>query len=304
MSTPSRVAVVGSANLDIVVAVHHHPIRGETVLGGDHLLAPGGKGANQAVAAARLGAQVVFVGAVGADSAGETLTTSLTDAGVDTTHLRSRPGVPSGIALITVDEDGDNAIVVSPGANAHLTPDDVALAASDLSSSDVMLLQLETPIATVIAAAQTETARVVLDPAPAPSEPLPDELLRAIDVLVPNETELAALTDLDAPPEHMDDVVAAAQSLDVPVVIVTLGERGAVIVTDEKAEHVPAPNVTPVDTTAAGDAFRAALGVELGQGRSLVDAVRFAVRVGAATTLRSGAQPSLPTRAELEDLLA
>jgi ribokinase len=304
MSAPSQVAVVGSANLDIVVPVHHHPVRGETVLGGDHLLAPGGKGANQAVAAARLGANVIFVGAVGTDSAGETLTASLVDAGVDTTHLRSKPDVPSGIALITVDKDGDNAIVVSSGANAHVSQKDVADAASELRSSDVLLLQLETPIDTVIAAAQVETVRVVLDPAPAPSEPLPAALLQAIDVLVPNETELAALAGLDTPPEAIEDVVMAARILQVPVVIVTMGARGAVIVTDGKSEHVPAPSVTPVDTTAAGDAFRAALGVELGRGHALVDAVRFAVRVGAATTLRIGAQPSLPTRAEVEDLLA
>lgn len=304
MNASSQVAVVGSANLDIVVPVHHHPVRGETVLGGDHLLAPGGKGANQAVAAALLGARVMFVGAVGADSAGETLTASLKDAGVDTTHLHSKEEVPSGIALITVDDGGDNAIVVSPGANAHLSPEDIAHAATDLSSSDVLLLQLETPLATVIAGATTQTACVVLDPAPAPREPLPAELLRAVDILVPNETELAALAGLDSPPEAIADIAAAARSLDVPAVIVTLGARGAVIVEADRIEHVPAPKVAPIDTTAAGDAFRAALGVELGQGRSLTEAVHFAVRVGAATTLRIGAQPSLPTRADVEDLLA
>ncbi|NNC79032.1 MAG: ribokinase [Acidimicrobiales bacterium] len=304
MTDAAVVAVVGSANLDIVVPVPHHPARGETVLGGDHLLVPGGKGANQAVAASRLGADVVFVGAVGADSSGETLTLSLTDAGVGTEHLHTIAETPSGIALITVDADGDNAIVVSPGANGHLNPIHVARAGTVIGAANVLLLQLETPLDTVLTAATSGAACVVLDPAPAPSSPLPEELLRAVDVIVPNETELAALTDRTVVPTTLEEIEEVARTLPVPIVIVTLGARGAMIITDETAEHVPAPSVDAIDTTAAGDAFRAALGVEMAIGRPLIDAVRFAVRVGAATTRRPGAQPSLPARDEVEGLLS
>lgn len=296
------IAVVGSANLDIVVPVPHHPAPGETVLGGDHSQIPGGKGANQAVGAARLGSSVSFIGCVGDDPAGGVLRESLERAGVGTGALRVAMGAPSGIALITVDRDGDNAIVVSPGANSILSPADIRQHA-DLLHDTVTLLQLEIPLETTIAAAQASTGIAILDPAPAPPEGLPDQLLAAVDIVAPNETELALLAGREVNADDLDDVIDAARSLLVDNVVVTLGSRGAMVVGDVTA-HVPAPSVRAVDTTAAGDAFRAALGTELARGRDLVDAAAFAVRVGAATTLRFGAQPSLPTAAEVNERLS
>ena len=302
MTTPLVLAVAGSANLDLVVEVDHHPVTGETVLGGDHARIPGGKGANQAVAAARLGMEVAFIGRIGDDAAGEQLRDSLADAQVELTHLSVDPEAPSGIAMIGVDRSGDNAIIVSPGANARLQPAHVAAADGLLQQAAGLLLQLETPLDTVLAAAEAATGIVVLDPAPA--QPLPAELLAAIDVLVPNETELALLSGQTVDPDDVESVVAAARSLGVATVVVTLGAAGAVVVTASSATEIPAPAVSPVDTTAAGDAFRAALAIGLVSGDTPETAAAFAVRVGAAATLRAGAQPSLPTRSELEDLLS
>lgn len=296
------ITVVGSANLDIVVPVPHHPTRGETVLGGDHSQIPGGKGANQAVAAARLGADVTFVGCVGDDTAGITLRQSLDDSGVDTSRLNVATGVPSGIALIAVGPDGDNTIVVSPGANARLSPDDITRHTSSLHDT-VTLLQLEIPLETTIRAATTATGVVILDPAPAPADGLPGELFAAIDILAPNETELALLAKRPIDQSNLDDVIDAARSLAVETVVVTLGSRGALVV-GEVTAHIPAPAVEAIDTTAAGDAFRAALATQVARDRNIVDSASFAARVGAATTLRFGAQPSLPAADELDDLLS
>lgn len=299
--TPS-VCIVGSANLDIVVPVPHHPATGETVLGGDHSQIPGGKGANQAVAASRLGGAAIFVGRVGDDPAGDTLRQALVSSGVEVAQLSTTPSVPSGIALITVDEGGDNAIVVSPGANALVSPEDVA-AASEALNATATLLQLEIPIDSVLAAARQAAGLVILDPAPAPAEGLPDELLAAVDIVVPNETELAILARRSVDSTDLEALESAARSLRTERVVVTLGSQGALVVDGESATHIPAPQVEVVDTTAAGDAFRAALAVELSSGASLVDAATLAVRVGAATTLSFGAQPSLPTRDEVARLL-
>lgn len=296
------IVVAGSANLDIVVTVPHHPVRGETVLGGDHVRVPGGKGANQAVAAARLGGTVAFVGRVGNDGAGAELRGSLDDAGVNTIDLQETAAVPSGIAMISVGPDGDNAIIVSPGANHHLSPRDIEQA-SALVDADVLLLQLEVPIETNLAAAHRCSGMVIVDPAPAPADGLPAELLAAADLIIPNESELSILAGRAVDPHDPDDVVDAAQGLATSAVIVTLGDQGAMVVGDS-VEHVRAPVITPVDTTAAGDAFRAAIGVAIDNGVDLVEATRWAVRVGAATALRFGAQPSLPTRSEVEDRLS
>ena len=296
------ITVVGSANLDIVVPVPHHPTQGETVLGGDHSQIPGGKGANQAVAAARLGSDVTFIGCIGDDSAGIALRESLEGSGVDTSRLKLTSGAPSGIALITVGPDGDNTIVVSPGANAHLTPNDVMNCSSSLRDT-VTLLQLEIPLETTICAARAATGIVILDPAPAPAEGLPSELLEQIDIIAPNETELALLAKRRIDPADLDDIIDAARSLAVETVVVTLGRRGALVVGDVTA-HLPAPEVTAIDTTAAGDAFRGALATRIALGRSVVDSAAYATRAGAATTLRFGAQPSLPTADEVDELLS
>lgn len=303
MATPASITVVGSANLDIVVNVEHHPTTGETVLGGDHQLFPGGKGANQAVASALLGADVNFIGMVGSDDAGRTLRSSLEAAGVNTDGLQSAEGSPSGIALITVDSNGDNAITVSPGANALV---DRALLDTHVSSfaAAVVQLQLEIPIDAVTYAAQQSTGTVVLDPAPAPAAGLPESLLSAVDVIVPNETELAHLAGREVDPSNPAALEAAARSLDVETVVVTLGENGAFVVSGDVAVAIPAPEITPVDTTAAGDAFRSALSVGLATGSTVVEAAEFAVRVGAAAAMAFGAQPSLPTPEEVEDRLS
>jgi len=307
---PVEVISVGSANLDYAVKVPTIPVPGQTVLGGDLKLIPGGKGANQAVAAARLGRRTAIIGRVGDDQAGVTLRDSLESAGVDTRGLKTTPGVPSGAALIAIG-GGDNAIVVSPGANARLCAADIedGLSAGLLSRAAVVLLQLEVPLEAVTAAARRARGTVVLNPAPAPAAPLPSELLDRVDVLVPNQTELASLaagvagTSGLAGGVDADSAVELARSLPAASVVVTLGAGGALAVTSAEAIHVPAPSVKAVDTTAAGDAFCGALADALAGGADLVDATRWAVRVGAATTLRLGAQPSLPTPAEVEALL-
>jgi ribokinase len=293
------VAVVGSLNMDLVIRVPELPGPGETVSGGDLFRNPGGKGANQAVAAARLGRRVAMVGCVGDDDAGRALLASLEADGVDRSRVRVVDGVPSGTAFITVSEDGENQIVVSPGANARLTEGDVAAAEAALRAARVTLLQLEVPLEAVAAAARTAGGRVVLNPAPV--RDLPDELLGLLDVLVPNRVELAQLAGGPVP-QTVDEAVRLAGRLPARAVVVTLGADGALVVEDGQAGHVPAVPVRPVDTTAAGDAFCAGLADALAGGAGLRDAARRAVRVAAAACLRQGAQASLPTPAELETL--
>ncbi len=296
----AEIVVVGSANLDLVVEVDQIPAVGETVMGGDLRRIPGGKGANQAVAAARLGRDVAMVGRLGADEGGEILRAALTADGVDTTRLITTEEAPNGVALIAVGSDGDNAIVVSPGANARVTPADVEAAADMLRDAVVTLLQLEIPLDAVTAAAVAAEGTVILNPAPA--VPLPASLLSQVDILVPNQTELATLAGHDGP-INAEIAARLAPTLPSPAVVVTLGADGALVVDRGVATHVPAPPVTPVDTTAAGDSFCGALADALVRGETLIDATQWAVRVGAATTQRPGAQPSLPTAAEVDQLL-
>jgi ribokinase len=297
------VAVVGSLNLDIVVPVPRHPTPGETVLGGDHFQNPGGKGANQAVAAARLGQPVAMVGRVGDDDAGRALLSALRADGVDTRGVVVTDGAPTGIALIAVDERGENSIVVSPGANARVSAGDVETAAAALEGAAVLLLQLEVPVEAVSRAASLAGGTVVLNPAPAPPAALPAELLAGIDVLVPNRGELARLAGADVA-ATLEEVEAQAVGLRGPPVVVTLGSEGALVVESDGVAHVPAPRVGAVDTTAAGDAFCGALADALVGGQSLVDAARWAVRAAAITCTRPGAQASLPRRDDVEALAA
>lgn len=297
-TTPARptIAVVGSANQDLIVPVERHPGRGETVLGGDHLRAGGGKGANQAVACARLGARTLFVGCVGDDDIGRSLMQGLEVEGIDTTWLWSLPDVPSGLALIVVAGDGENTIVVSPGANAHLGPQH--LPTTELARAHALLVQLEIPIPTVAAAVEATTGLVVLNPAPAAA--VPASVLHATDVLVPNRSELAALAGAEREPRTIDEVVDLARTLDGPAaVVVTLGVDGALVLSATAVEHVPAHRVEAVDTTAAGDSFCGALTVALATGADLVTATRHAVAAASITVTRRGAQPSLPTRRAL-----
>jgi ribokinase len=290
------IAVVGSLNLDLVVRVPRLPGPGETVSGDDVFSNPGGKGANQAVAAARLGRQVAMVGCVGDDQAGRDLLASLKADGVDTAHVRVVDDVPSGQAFITVSEDGENQIVVSPGANARLTVEDVRAAEGALRAAAVTLLQLEIPLEAVAAAARTAGGTVVLNPAPVRA--LPEELLAAVDVLVPNRVELAQLAAAPVP-ATVEEAAALADRLPAGAVVVTLGGDGALVVGRGHARHIPAVPVRPVDTTAAGDAFCGGLADALAAGAALEDAARWAARVAAAACTRPGAQASLPTPAEV-----
>ncbi len=287
------IAVVGSVNSDLVARVAHHPVPGETVLGSGHETMPGGKGANQAVAASRLGGNVSFVGRVGADEAGTTLATEFAREGVDASHLTVDPDAPSGLAIITVDDAGENSIVVSPGANGRVSPTDVDAASAILMAATVTLLQLEIPLPAVVAAAEASQGIVVLNAAPAAA--LPDALLAATDVLVVNRGELEALTGSDDP--------LSARNLPVPVTVVTLGADGATVVRSQSEESMPSPLVTPVDTTGAGDTFCGAVAVGLAEGRSLEDSVRRAVVAGSLAVTAIGARSGMPTRPELDGVL-
>ena len=301
-----KIAVVGSINLDLVVPVPHHPLPGETVLGGELAEYPGGKGANQAVAAARLGAQVAMVGRVGDDEAGTVLRSALQREGVDVRWVLAEQGFRTGRALIAVDRSsGENSIIVSPGANTALAPEHCAASGTVLRDADVTLLQQEIPAATVEAAARLAGGTVLLNPAPARStltrESLRD-LLDMVDILVPNRAELAAMVGHDLHDLHA--VADAARTLRGPsAVVVTLGADGALLCEEGAVLLVPALAVAPVDTTAAGDAYCGALACAVAEGIPLHEAVRHANAAAALATTRSGAQPSLPTRAEVEKLL-
>ncbi len=298
----AHVAVVGSLNMDLVVRSPRIPAPGETVLGGSFFTAPGGKGANQAVAAARMGAAVTMVGRVGADGFGAALLDALAADGIDVRWVGRDEDAATGVALIVVDDRGQNTIVVASGANSRLSPADVAAADEALAGCDVLLLQLETPLETVLAAAQVahrHGARVILNPAPAGVLPAP--LLALVDTLVPNESETALLTGLAG------DVEAAAAALlaqGVGRLILTLGERGALLAEHGSVQRFEAFPVTVVDTTAAGDAFVGALAAALGEGRPLAEAVRWGNAAGALAATDWGAQPSLPRRDKVLRLLA
>jgi ribokinase len=282
--------VVGSANTDLVVSVPRIPAPGETVLGGDVQTIPGGKGANQAVAAARLGGSVTFIARVGADGYGEAAIAGYQREGIDTRYVLPTSGVPSGIALIAVGPNGENSIVVAPGANAHLSAADIEAAKDAFDAADVIVISLEISDAAVTAAVMAGHTRgktVILNPAPA--RPLSPELLSQVTILTPNETEQIQLGGRDS----LIALVGKA-------VITTLGEHGAEIATRTAIEHIPTRVVTAIDTVAAGDCFTGALAVELAAGHSLTDAVRFANAAAALKVTRSGAQPGLPTRAEVE----
>ncbi|MFG2191722.1 ribokinase [Streptomyces sp. NPDC048639] len=293
--------VVGSANADLVVRVDHRPAAGETVLGSDLAVHPGGKGANQAVAAARLGARTALLARVGEDVHGRLLLESLRAAGVDTAAVMIG-GAPTGVALITVDPAGDNSIVVSPGANAALAAADVTDPVR-LRAAAVVSLQLEIPLETVTATVRAAVAagsRVVLNPSP--PAPLPADVLAACDPLVVNEHEarvlLAGRPEADS--REPESWASGLTALGPRSVVVTLGADGALVAHgDGSSVRVPSPPVEAVDTTGAGDAFTGALAWRLGSGEDLETAVRFAVRVGAAAVMRAGAQESFPTADEV-----
>ena len=299
---PPRIVVVGSSNTDLVVRAPALPAAGQTVLGTSFFRAAGGKGANQAVAAARLGARVTLVARVGRDEFGEASLSNLQREGVDTSFVVRDPDARSGIALIIVSDEGENAIAVAPGANATLEPKDVDRAAEEIEAADILLLQLETPIPTVahaVSRARDAGVPVILNPAPA--APVDVRVLRDVSVLTPNTGEAIALTGGGG--SGVEAARLAARKLraaGVRRVIVTLGAEGALLEEDEVSVVRPARSVAVVDTTAAGDAFNGALAVALAEGASLQAAADFANQAAALSTTREGAQPSLPTRAEVD----
>jgi ribokinase len=294
----ARIVVVGSLNMDLVAITPRIPVSGETISGSNFFTAPGGKGANQAYAAAKLGGAVE-------DDFGRAMRGNLAAMGCDVTGVRPAAG-PSGVALIFVAESGANCIVVAPGANHKLAPDDISAAGGLFDDCQVTLLQLETPIETVIAAAlfaKRRGSRVILDPAPAPREPLPIELLEAVDILTPNESEAAMLAGLAPGPLTVEQAGAIARTLQgmgAPVVIVKLGEQGCLLAAGGTRQLIRAPRVKAVDTTAAGDIFNAALAVALSEGQDLASACAFAVKAGAVAVTRMGAQSSAPSRADIQ----
>lgn len=289
------ISVFGSANMDLVAYVSRAPGRGETVTGRAFRTVPGGKGANQAIAAARAGAPVAFVGAVGDDGFGHEIRHTLAVAGVDVGRLRAVPG-PSGIAHIVVDDDGGNSIIVVPGANGAVTAPD----AGDrevIAASRALLLQLELPLEAVVGAAwAAREAGVPAVLTPAPARPLPDELLDAVTLLVPNEHEAAAVTGKDDPRAALDALLDR-----VPEVVITLGAEGALYgARSGERLRVPALRVEAVDTTAAGDTFAGALAVARAEGRPAAEALRFAATAAALSVRREGASTSMPSRAEID----
>lgn len=300
--------VIGSANMDLVVRSRRIAAPGETVLGEAFRQIPGGKGANQAVAAARLGADVAFVGRVGNDLFGEALRTSLQADGIDTTCLQTDPAEPTGVALITVDATGQNAITVASGANYQVDKSDIDTALPTIKRASALLLQLEIPRETILYAAQKAHGagiQVLLNPAPVSlTDPLPDSLLSQIDVLTPNEYEASALLGRAySPDSDWGEMAGLLLDKGVKAVVITLGAEGCILGDATGIRHLPAVAVTAVDTTAAGDCFTGALAVALAEGRSLDDAARFAAQAAAISVTRSGAQPSLPTRSEVESAL-
>ncbi|HSZ33442.1 MAG TPA: ribokinase [Puia sp.] len=301
MSKPS-IVVIGSSNTDMVIKTGHLPGPGETILGGTFLMNPGGKGANQAVAAARMGGNIIFICKTGADVFGKQSARLLQEEGIDTSLLISDPALPSGVALITVDKNGENCIVVASGANANLSSSDLLPALQVISESSLVLMQLEIPLETVSYVASfsfENNIPVILNPAPACA--LPDILLRNISILTPNKTEAEMLTGI-----RIDDIPSAKQAAQkikgrgVKTVIITLGSKGALVFDKNVFTEIPALSVTAVDTTAAGDTFNGSLVVALSEGKNIIEATKYACKASAISVTRIGAQASIPFKWEVD----
>jgi ribokinase len=296
-----RIAVIGSNMVDLVTYVNRMPVRGETVEAPSFEMGHGGKGANQAVAAAKLGASVVMVTKVGDDMFADNTIRNLASFGVDTKHVRRVPGRSSGVAPIMVEPSGENSILIVKGANADLSPNDIERAAEDLKTCDLILLQLEIPLETVYAAiafGKQHGVKTLLNPAPATPE-LDVDKIRDASFLVPNETELAIQTGM--PVDTEDEIAAAARSLiakGVGTVIVTMGARGALLVTASQARAIAPVSVTPVDTTGAGDGFVGCFARYYGAGSTLEEALDKAVRYAADSVTRRGTQKAYATEGE------
>ena len=298
----NKIIVIGSSNTDMVVRSEHLPRPGESVVGGGFMMAGGGKGANQAVAVARMGHRVIFAAALGDDMFGDAALSGYQRFGIDTSFI-VRKDTPSGVALIMVDSEGQNSISVALGANNALTIDDVLPALEQIDAGDIVLLQLEIPMATieaVVAIASAKGAKVILNPAPAAT--VSENILSKLYLITPNQAEAQTLTGI----EVKDEVTAnlAAQVLcsrGVDRVVITMGSLGAYLYEDGKGVIIPAKRVAAVDTTAAGDVYNGALCAALAEGMTLVEALSFATKASAISVTRVGAQPSVPTREEVDN---
>ena len=304
--TSKPIVVIGSSNIDLVAKSHKIPVVGETLTGTDFFMTPGGKGANQAVAAAKLGADVIFVARLGKDVFAEKSLENFKSVNINTKHIAQLEGVPSGVAIIAIDDNGKNIIIVVPGANGKLMPADVEKASADIASAGVVVCQLEIPIETVeraAALAAQNKVPFILDPAPA--RPLSDKLLSMVDVIKPNETEAQTITGI-----KVTDVDSASKAADwllakgVKNVIITLGEKGALLANKNSKETIESRRVKAIDSTAAGDAFTGALAYGMANGKSLKDAAVYAGAVAAISVTRLGAQASMPTKKEVDAFIA
>lgn len=298
-----RIVVIGSTNMDMVVKASHIPAPGETVLGGAFLMNPGGKGANQAVAVARLGGNSSFISKVGSDIFGSQSLQLLENEGIDTAGIITDPDNPSGVALITVDKSGENSIVVASGANANLSAGDVESMLSKIHQPVVFLVQLEIPMETVKFAAQyaqSHGIQFILNPAPASL--LVSEIFPLIDIITPNANEAEMLSGIKVTDsESARQAAVYLHEKGVKNVVITMGKSGAVLLEEGRFSNIPAPVVEAVDTTAAGDVFNGALSVALTEGKDLENAVRFACQAAALTVTKMGAQSSVPYRRELNN---
>lgn len=298
----AKILVIGSLNMDWIIKVSHTPVAGETIMGQFMKEVPGGKGGNQAYAVGSLGGDVIMLGAIGNDDAGKKLIATLDKAGVKTTSIEVNSAHPSGMALIYINEEGDNSIVVLPNANQTVSKETISNHTALIEAADIILLQMEIPLAAVyesIQIAHKFQKLIILNPAPAPSS-IPDDILRQVDYLIPNETELEILSGCSI--QTLEDAKIAAQHLiqkGVKNIITTLGSQGALLVNQQGCTHFPGHPVKAIDTTAAGDSFNAAIAVYLSEGKSLEEAIKFANRVASITVTRSGAQSSIPYRHEV-----
>ncbi len=302
----NKILVIGSSNMDLVVQVPRCPAAGETLFGSSFTTNYGGKGANQAVAVARIGSGVTFMTKLGNDTFGQQMRQHFSEEGMDLTHILTDAESPTGTALITVEDKGENRIIVVPGANAHLTENDVESLSDEINSCRFVLTQLEIPLPTVLRVAEMASAagkQLILNPAPA--RPLPDSLLQKVFLITPNETEAEILTGI-----RVSDVESARRAAlwfrekGVQQIVITMGSQGAFVFTDDFQGMVPAYKVKAIDTTAAGDVFNGALTVALSEGKTTADAARFGCAASALAVMRPGAQSSIPTRTEIDAFLA
>jgi len=302
----SDILVLGSINMDLVVKAHRSPEAGETLFGEQFMTIPGGKGANQAVASARLSASVGMIGRVGADAFGLELKAKLKDNGVDTIYIDEVEGVSTGTALIVVEGNGENRILVVPGANSKITNKDIDSAHQALKDARILVTQLETPLESIIYAveqAKSMGKTVIFNPAPAPIKSLPIDFLSLVDILVINETEAKSITGAEI--ETIEDAIHSSRQLQTVsknMILLTLGEKGTVAINKDEAWFVPAFNIDTVDTTAAGDAFIGAIAVFAGK-MGLSELLVWANGAGAITASRLGAQTSLPDLPELKEFI-